>query len=50
MNGDHTNDNIGKIDQNTEKNPGDLSRLDVTQTPVEDPQLALVLKTLKGIK
>ena len=29
--------------------PGDLRRLAVTQTPVEDYQLTLVGKTLKGI-
>ena len=33
--------------QNTEKNPGDLRRPVVTQPPVKDYQLTLVLKTLK---
>ena len=33
MSGDYPNDNIIKIDQNTEKNPGDLRRLAVIQTP-----------------
>ncbi len=38
--GDHPNyvDN----DQNTEKRPGDLRRLAVTQTPVKDHQLTLM--------
>ena len=40
---------IIKIGQNTEKSPGDLRRLAVTQTPIEDHQLTLVRKTLKGI-
>ena len=39
-----------KISQNTEKSPGDLKRLAVTQTPVNDHQLMLVRKTLKGIE
>ena len=39
--GDHPNDSIIKIRQNTEKSPGDLERLAVTQTPVEDLQLIL---------
>ena len=30
---DHPDDNITKIGQNTEKSPGDLRRLPVTQTP-----------------
>ena len=33
-------------DQNTEKNPGDLRRLAVTQTPVKDHQLTLIWKSL----
>ena len=37
-------DSITKIDQNTEKNPGDLKRLADTQTPVRNHQLTLVLK------
>ena len=32
----HPNDSIIKISQNTEKNPGDLRRPAVTQTPQED--------------
>ena len=31
--GDYLNDSIVKISQNTEKSPGDLRRLAVTQTP-----------------
>ena len=42
MSGDHPNDSIVKIGQNTEKSPGDLRRLAVTQTPVKDHQLMLV--------
>ena len=38
----HLNFSIIKIGQNTKKNPGDLRRLAVTQTPVEDHQLTLV--------
>ena len=33
--------------QNTEKSPGYLSNLTVTQTPVKDNQQMLVWKTLK---
>ena len=33
--------------QNTEKSPGDVRRLPVTQTPVKDHQLTLMWKTLK---
>ena len=32
--------------QDTEKNPGDLRRLAVTQTPVKDHQLTLMWKSL----
>ena len=32
--------------QNTEKSPGDLRRLAVSQTPVKNYQLKLMLKTL----
>ena len=39
-NGDHPNSSI--IGQNTEKSPGDLSRLAVTQTPMKDHQVTLV--------
>ena len=34
--GDHPNYSIVEIGQNTEKSPGDLRILDVTQTPVKD--------------
>ena len=44
----YLNDGI-KIGRNTEKSPGDLRRLAVTQTPVKDHQLALVWTTLKGV-
>ena len=43
---DHPDYRIINIGQNTEKNPGDLKRLAVTQTPVENHQLTLVWKTL----
>ena len=33
---------IAEIDQNTQKSPGDLKRLAVTQTPLQDNQLTLV--------
>ena len=34
--GDHPNCSIVENSQNTEKSPGDLRRLAVTQTPVKD--------------
>ena len=37
-NGDYPNYRIIEIGQNTEKSPGDLKRLAVTQTPVKDHQ------------
>ena len=45
MGGDCPNYSIIEIGQNTEKSPGDLRRLAVTQTPVKDHQL--MWKTLK---
>ena len=45
--GDHPNYSIIEVSQNTEKSPGDLRRLAITQTPVKDHQLMLVLKTCK---
>ena len=39
--GDHPDYSIIKIGQNTEKSPGYLRRLAVTQTPVKDHQLTL---------
>ena len=39
---DHPNYSIIEIDQNTEKSPGDLKRLAVTQIPVKDHQLTLM--------
>ena len=50
MSGDHLNYRISKIGQNTEKSPGHLSRLAVSQTPDRNHQLTLVWKTLKGVK
>ena len=47
---DRPNYSIVEIGQNTEKSPGDLRRFAVTQTPVEDHQLNLPRKTLKGVK
>ena len=41
---------IIKIGQNTEKSPGDLRRLAVTQTRVRNHQLTLMRKTLKCLK
>ena len=38
MNGNHRNYCITETDQNTEKSPGNLRRLAVTQTPVKDHQ------------
>ena len=49
MAGDHPNYSIIKIGQNTEKSPGDLRRLAVTQIPVRNYRLKLVRKTLKGV-
>ena len=40
-NGDHPNYCIIESGQNTEKSPGDLRRLVVTQTPVRNHQLTL---------
>ena len=40
--GDHTNNSIIENGQNTEKSPGDLRRLAVTQSPVKDHQLTLM--------
>ena len=40
--GDHPNYNIIENGQNTERSPGDLRRLAVTETPGEDHQLTLM--------
>ena len=48
--GDYSENSIVKIDQNTEKSPGDFNRLAVTHTLVDDHQLTLLWKTLKGFK
>ena len=45
--GDHPDNSIIKISQNTEKSPGDLRRLAVT---CEKPSVNAVVKTLKGEK
>ena len=39
---------IIKIDQNTEKSPGHLRNIAVTQTPMKVYQITLVWETLKG--
>ena len=49
-NEDHPNYSLIKIGQNTEKSPGDLNRLAVTQTPVRSHQLTLVRQTLKRVR
>ena len=46
-NRDHLDDSIVEIGQNTDKSPGGMRRLAVTQIPVNDHQLTLVLKTRK---
>ena len=45
---DHPNYSSIKISQNTEKSPGDLKRLAVTQTQVKDHQLTVVWKTQRS--
>ena len=45
--GNNPDYNIDKIGQNTEKSPGDLGRLAVTQTPGKDNQLTPTWKTCK---
>ena len=42
ISGDHPEERIIKIGQNTEKSPGDLRRLAVTQTLVKNHQRTLV--------
>ena len=49
MRGDHSNYSIIKTGQNTEKSPGDLRRLAVIQTSVENHQLRLEWKTFKSV-
>ena len=44
--GDHPNDSITENGENTEKSPGDLRRLGVTQTPVKNNRLTLMGKAL----
>ena len=45
--GYHTNNSIVENKQNTEKSPGDLRRLALTQSPVKEHQLTMMGKTLK---
>ena len=40
--GDYPKNSINEIGQNTEKSPGDLRRIAVTKTPVEDHLLTLM--------
>ena len=47
---DHPDYNIINIGQNTEKSPGDLRRLAVSQTPMKNLQLMLVRKNLKRVQ
>ena len=44
--GDHPNNSIIENGQNTEKSPGDLRRLAITQSQVKDHQMSLMWKTL----
>ena len=48
--GDHLKYSIVEIGQNTQKSPGDVLRLAVAQTPVEEHKLMLVWKIIKGVK
>ena len=48
-NGDHPVYSIIKIGQDSEKRPGYLRRISVTQIPVEDHEPTLVRKTLKRV-
>ena len=47
---DHPGYSIIKIGQNAQKSSGDLRRVAVSQTPLKNHQLTLLLKTLKGVK
>ena len=47
---DHPNYSTVMIGQDTEKSPGYLMKLAVTQTTMEDHQLMMVWKTLKEVK
>ena len=49
MSKEYPDDSI-KIGSNIENNPGDLRRLDITQTSMENHQLTLVGKTLRCVK
>ena len=54
MSRDHPNDRIIKIDQNTEKSPGDLRRLAVIQTSVKTSQRNKIItpnqECMRGLK
>ena len=50
MSGDHPNNSIVEIGQNTKKNSEDMKRLAVFQPPVKNHQLTLVWKILKWEK
>ena len=47
---DHPNYRIIMMGQNTEKSTGDLWKISVTQTPVENHQPAMAGKALKVVK
>ena len=48
--GDHPDNSIIEIGQNTEKSPGDLRRFVVTQTPVKDHRVTQAWKKTKRSK
>ena len=45
--GDHPNYSIIKIGHNTEKSPGDLRTLSITQTPIRNPSANAGVKNLE---
>ena len=49
-NQDYPNYSIAETDQNTEKSPGDLRRLAITQSLVKYHQLMLAYKNLQEVK
>ena len=46
----HPNCSIVEIGQNTKKSPGDLWKLAITHTPMENYQLTMMWKTLERVK
>ena len=48
--GDHSNKGIDEIGQNAKKSLGDLKRLSVSQTPVVNHQLTMVIKNYQWVK